>query len=394
MEKFSPEDEAFREAVRGFLDVELTKDLRQAGRETTGVFTDWPTAKRWHQILYRKGWVAPSWPLEHGGTGWSIVQQYIFASELAASDAPKPAVMGLQMVGPIIMQYGTEAQKAHYLPRILSGEDFWCQGYSEPGAGSDLASLKTKAVSDGDDYIVSGSKIWTTHAQWANRMFCLVRTANDGKPQAGITFLLLDMNLPGITVKPIITLAGEHEVNQIFFDDVRVPKSGRLGAENGGWTVAKHLLQFERSVAHAAPMRAELARAIALSKEQRAEGKTLHDDPSWRIRLAELEISIEAYEGIELRVMQAASRGETPGPASSILKVMSSELSQKIAELAVEAAGYYGAPQRVLRNTNASGGYENATAAMSKYLNTRAMTIFGGTSEVQRNLIAKLVLGL
>ncbi|WP_293677238.1 acyl-CoA dehydrogenase family protein, partial [uncultured Phenylobacterium sp.] len=245
------EDLAFRDEVRTFLDEHLTPELRQAAARTTSVFTEPRYSLPWQRILHARGWVAPSWPVEYGGTGWNEVQRSIFAAECARASAPGLAPMGLRMAGPVIMGYGTEEQKAHYLPRILSGEDYWCQGYSEPGSGSDLASLQLQAISDGDDYVLSGSKIWTTHAQHANRMFLLARTSREGKNQQGITFLLMDMATPGITVKPIITLAGEHEVNQVFFDNVRVPKSGRLGQENQGWTVAKYLLEFERGGAYA-----------------------------------------------------------------------------------------------------------------------------------------------
>ncbi len=300
---FSRADEDFRDEVRTFLDQELTPELRKIGRETTGVFTDWPLAKAWHEILYRKGWVAPSWPKEYGGTGWTIVQQHIFAAEAASASAPRPAVMGLKMVGPVVMRFGREDQKQRYLPRILSGEDFWCQGYSEPQSGSDLASLRTRAVADGDDYIVNGSKIWTTHAQWANRIFCLVRTSPDAKQQAGITFLLIDMDTPGITVTPIITLAGDHEVNQVFFDNVRVPKANCLGEENQGWTVAKHLLEFERGGSQAAAKRVELEHTRALAQEMPgSSGAALSEDPtgrrslpSWRFPWRRLKVSSKAF---------------------------------------------------------------------------------------------------
>ena len=242
----SAADLAFQAEIRAFIAENLPADLQRAGRRATSVFIDKQYSLAWQRILHAKGWVAPSWPVEYGGTGWNEMRRFIFQMECIRAGAPSLAPMGLRMVGPCIMRYGTSEQKAHYLPRLLAGEDYWCQGYSEPGAGSDLASLQLSATSDGDDYVLNGSKIWTTHAHWANRMFCLVRTRFEGKPQAGITFLLLDMNSPGLVVKPIITLAGEHEVNQVFFDDVRVPKANRLGEENDGWTVAKFLLEFER----------------------------------------------------------------------------------------------------------------------------------------------------
>ena len=238
------EDSEFRSEVRAFLRDNLTEELSNAGRLVTSVFIEPQFSLPWQKILHAQGWAAPAWPVEYGGTGWTEMQRYIFASECARAGAPSLSPMGLAMVGPCIIGHGTPEQKAHYLPRILAGQDYWCQGYSEPGSGSDLASLSLKAESDGDDYVLNGTKIWTTHAHHANMMFCLVRTRFDSKPQEGITFLLLDMTLPGIKVDPIITLAGEHEVNQVFFDDVCVPKSGRLGAETDGWTVAKYLLEL------------------------------------------------------------------------------------------------------------------------------------------------------
>ncbi len=250
--------EAFRQEVRGWIAANLTDDLRDAAARATSVFVDKPHAMAWQAILHRHGWAAPHWPREYGGTGWDETQRHIFDSELAAAGAPSLSPMGLRMVAPCIMRFGTPEQKAHYLPRILSGEDFWCQGYSEPQAGSDLASLSLRAERDGDDYVLNGSKIWTTHAHFANRMFCLVRTSRDGRPQQGITFLLLDMALPGIEVRPILTLSGDHDFNQVFFDNVRVPQSGRLGEEDQGWGVAKYLLEFERSAAYAAGLTAAL----------------------------------------------------------------------------------------------------------------------------------------
>ncbi|MBS0541086.1 MAG: acyl-CoA dehydrogenase family protein, partial [Proteobacteria bacterium] len=234
----SPQDRAFRDEVRRFLDTHLTEDLREAGAKTGGVFADFEAGRRWHRVLAGKGWSAPAWPKEHGGTGWSATERYIFSRECTAMDAPRIFSMGLRMVGPVIMKFGTPEQKAKYLPRIVSGDIVFCQGYSEPGSGSDLASLKTRAVRDGDDYVINGTKIWTTGAHVADHMFCLVRTAADGKPQDGISFVLIDsMKTPGLTVKPILTLAGDHEVNQVFFDNVRTPVANRIGPENAGWTV-------------------------------------------------------------------------------------------------------------------------------------------------------------
>jgi alkylation response protein AidB-like acyl-CoA dehydrogenase len=395
----SPEEVAFRDTVRSFLHDALTPELRDAGRRATSVFMDKHYSLAWQKILHDKGWVAPSWPKEYGGTGWSDMQRYIFGAECARAGAPSLAPMGLRMVGPCIMRYGTPEQKAHYLPRILSGEDYWCQGYSEPGSGSDLASLQLRATSDGDAYVLNGSKIWTTHAHWANRMFCLVRTRTDGKPQGGITFLLLDMQSPGIMVKPIITLAGEHEVNQVFFDDVRVPKANRLGEENDGWTVAKYLLEFERGGGSGAGLKIGLQRVRALACLQYGDdGGCLIDDAGFAARLAAAGVAVEAIEMTEHRVMSALSAGRNPGPASSMLKMQGTEAMQRIDELAIEVLGFYGAvdqPAARLPGSNEKViGPAEGLLAMARYLNNRAASIYGGSNEIQRDIIARLVLGL
>ncbi len=395
----SPRDLAFRDEVRAFLDDNLSPLLRQAGSLTTSVFTDKEWSIAWQRILHAKGWVAPAWPAEYGGAGWDDMQRYIFSAECARAGAPGLSPMGLKMVGPCIMRYGTPEQKAFYLPRILAGEDYWCQGYSEPGSGSDLASLQMRADSDGDDYILNGSKIWTTHAHFANRMFCLVRTKFDGKPQAGITFLLLEMDTPGITIAPIITLAGEHEVNQVFFDNVRVPKSGRLGEENQGWTVAKYLLEFERGGSSAPGLKVSLARLRAMAANEAGDdGEPLLSDPHFRARLAATEIAVEAVEMTEHRVMTALSSGENPGPASSMLKVQSTETMQHIDELAIDIANHYAAvyqPESRVPGANTEPvGPAHSLVAMPRYLNNRAASIYGGSNQIQRDLMARLVLGL
>jgi acyl-CoA dehydrogenase len=395
----SPEDLAFRDEVREFLDKSLTPALRDAGRRTTSVFTEKRWNLAWQKILHTKGWVAPSWPKEYGGTGWNDMQRYIFARECARAGTPGLSPMGLRMVAPVIMKYGSPEQKAFYLPRILSGEDYWCQGYSEPGSGSDLASLQLRAVSDGDDYVLNGSKIWTTHAQWANRMFCLVRTKFEGKPQGGITFLLLEMTTPGITVQPIITLAREHEVNQVFFDNVRLPKANRLGAENEGWTVAKYLLEFERGGGSAAGLKVSLARLRGMAcTEPCGEGHSLVEDQAFEKKLAEAEVLIDAIEMSEHRVMSALASGKNPGPASSMLKMQGTEAMQRLDELAIEAAGRYAIVEQPAARAPGSNvepvGPEHSLFAMPRYLNNRAGSIYGGSNEIQRNIIAQLVLGL
>ena len=396
---FSADDLAFRDEVRAFLAEKLTPELSAAGRAVTSVFVDPKYSLPWQKILNAKGWAAPSWPKEYGGPGWSEVRRHIFSAELARAGAPSLSPMGLRMVGPCIMRYGTEEQKAFYLPRILAGEDYWCQGYSEPGAGSDLASLQLRADSDGDDYVLNGSKIWTTHAHWANRMFCLVRTRFEGKPQAGITFLLLDMDSPGLSVKPIITLAGEHEVNQVFFDDVRVPKANRLGEENDGWTVAKYLLEFERGGGSSPGLQVSLQRLRAMARGETSDaGAALFEDPAFRARLAEVEIAVTAIEFTEHRMLSALASGKNPGPASSMLKTQSTEAMQRIDELAIDVAAHYATvDQKDAREAGSNitpVGPDHSLVAMARYLNNRAGSIYGGSNEIQRDIMAKLVLGL
>lgn len=392
------EDLRFRDDVRAFLDRALTPSLRAVGERATSVFTDKRHSLAWQRILHAQGWVAPAWPVEHGGAGWNEVRRHIFAAECAAAGAPNLAPMGLKMVGPVIMRFGTEAQKALYLPRILSGQDYWCQGYSEPGSGSDLASLQMRAVADGDDYVLNGSKIWTTHAQWATHMFCLVRTRTEGKPQAGITFLLLDMKTPGVRVEPIITLAGEHEVNQVFFDEVRVPVVNRVGAENDGWTVAKYLLEFERGGAAAAGLKVALRRLREIAALEAENGVRLIDDPAFRRRLSEAEVTIQAVEMGEHRVLSALSTGRNPGPVSSMLKIQGTEAMQRLDEIGVEAAGHYAAVHQMSAREPGSNlpivGPEHAMVLMARYLNNRAASIYGGSNEIQRDIIGRLVLGL
>lgn len=390
----SPDEIAFRDEVRAFLDVHLTPELRAAGRAQTSVFSNIADSLPWQKILAARGWAAPPWPVEHGGPGWNDMQRYIFAAECAATGAPSLAPMGLRMVAPVIMRYGSEAQKAHYLPRILSGEDYWCQGYSEPGAGSDLAALALRADSDGDDYILNGSKLWTTHAQWATHMFALIRTDSSGRPQQGVTFLLLEMTRPGITVAPIITLAGDHEINQVFFENVRVPKSGRLGVENEGWTVAKALLEFERGGGSAPGLKVALQRLRALAADAPPGGAPLLEDPAFRRRLAELEVEIEAIEITEHRVLSAVTSGQSPGALSSLLKIQGTEAMQKVDELAIQAAAPFAQVVQPLRASNDPVGPAAALTAMPRYLNNRAASIYGGSNEIQRNIIARGILGI
>ena len=390
--ELTTEDLAFRDEVRAFIGANLTPELRRAGERLTSVFCEPRYSLPWQKILHARGWAAPAWPKQYGGPGWSEVQRAIFAAECARAGTPSLSPMGLKMVGPVIMGYGTPEQKAYYLPRILSGEDYWCQGYSEPGSGSDLASLQLRAVSDGDHYVLDGSKIWTTHAQFANRMFCLVRTSTEGKPQQGITFLLLEMGSPGVSVKPIITLAGEHEVNQVFFDGVRVPKANRIGEENQGWTVAKYLLEFERGGGSAPGLQVGLERAQRIAEASHA------DDPAHRRRLAEARIAVTAIDMSERMILAALAGGKNPGPASSMLKINGTEAMQRIDEISIAALGSYaGVDQPEAREPGSNVeaiGPDEGLVAMPRYLNNRAASIYGGSNEIQRDIIARLVLGL
>lgn len=383
----------FRADVRQWLAGHLTAELREVSARATSVFIDKPHNLAWQRILATRGWVAPHWPAEYGGPGWDETERYIFASECARAEAPNLSPMGLRMVAPCIMRYGTAEQKAHYLPRILSGEDYWCQGYSEPQAGSDLAALSLRADRDGDHYILNGSKIWTTHAHFANRMFCLVRTSRDGPRQAGITFLLLDMATPGINVRPILSIANDHDFNQVFFEDVRVPVSGRLGEENQGWTVAKYLLEFERAVAYAAGLYAALDQLKAAAREA-----GLMADAQFRRKLSLVSVQVAAIEAVELGVMASMAAGRNPGPASSALKIQGTEAQQRIQELAVEVAGEYAAPdQHEARQPGSNARAlttDFAMIASPRYFNGRAASIYGGSNEIQRGIIARQVLGL
>ena len=399
--EFDAADEAFRTEVRTFLARELTPDLRAATRKTTTVFADKDVAMRWQAILVRKGWAVPAWPVEHGGTGWGPTQKFIFAEECARAGAPGLIPLGLRMLAPVLFRYGTPEQKAEYLPKMLSGEHYWCQGYSEPGSGSDLSSLKTRATKDGDDYVVNGTKIWTTHAQFADHIFCLVRTNDAVKPQAGITFLLIDMAAPGVVVKPIITLAGDHEVNQVFFDNVRVPQSNRVGAEDDGWTVAKYLLEFERGGGGAAVrLKNGVDELRALARRQcDGGGAALADDPLFAKRIADLEIRVMALEFAELATLARMARGGSPGPESSLQKNTSVDIGQTLETLLLEAIDYYGLPQAKFLSIDGSDrdgwpGPAGTEIAVARYLNGRAASIFGGAREVQKNIVAKVVLGL
>jgi len=397
--EFSAEDEAFRAEVQAYLATALSADMQRESERTTTVFADKDLALRWQAILVEKGWAVPAWPVEFGGIDWTPNQKYIWGQECAKVHAPGLIALGLRMLAPVIFKYGTPEQKSEYLPKILSGEHYWCQGYSEPGSGSDLSSLKTTAVKDGDDYIVNGTKIWTTHAHFADHIFCLVRTDPNVRPQAGITFLLIPMDLPGITVEPIITIADDHEVNQVFFDDVRVPQSNRVGPENEGWTAAKYLLEFERGGGGAASGIRESLNSLKFIAAQEADGGVaLMQDEGFAGRIAELEIRNEALQLQELMTLERVSAGGSPGPASSLAKNSSVEISQEINELKREAIAYYGLPNANKISLNGHSeewiAEDYAETVMARFINGRAASVFGGSREVQKNIIAKVVLGL
>ena len=392
----SPEDIAFRDEVRTFIAESYPAQLR--GKQDEGDELSKDDFLSWHKVLAKKGWVAPAWPVEYGGTGWTSTQRYIWSEETARADCIRLMPFGLTMVGPVIYAFGTAEQKAHFLPRILSGEDWWCQGYSEPGSGSDLASLRTKAERDGDDYVVNGQKTWTTMAQHADWGFFLVRTDPDAKMQEGISFLLIDMKSPGITVRPIITLGGEHEVNEVFLDNVRVPVSNRVFEENKGWTCAKFLLAHERvGIAGVASSKRGVERIKAIAATEMEGERSLLQNPFFKRKVAELEIDLAALEYTELRTIAGMAAGKNPGPESSVLKIKGSEIQQRLTELTLEMAGHYGAPYY---RGFGEGDNEHpigpgwANRAAPSYYNMRKTTIYGGSNEIQRNVIAKMVLGL
>lgn len=393
-----PSLEAFRQEVRAWLEEALTPELKEAGLKKTSVWQEINSAIEWQKTLHRQGWGAPDWPEEYGGTGWSLEQRYVFAEECARANTPGLVPMGVKMCAPMLIGYGTDEQKARYLPRILDGTDMWCQGYSEPGSGSDLASLKTMAVSDGDDYIINGTKIWTSYAQHSNMMFALVRTSTEGIPQKGISFILIDMATPGITIEPIINLEGTHELNQVFFDDIRVPKTNRVGAENEGWTVAKYLLQFERTSMSSIELRRQLQRIERVASQTGMDGRTLADDGDFQRQLSELKIDAMAMEVSEKRVLADLSDGKAPGPVSSLLNFVGSETLQRAEVFAVQTLGYYGIPYELARlEIGYNGpplGPDDAMPILGAYLNARARTIAGGSSQVQRNIVAKAMLGM
>jgi len=394
--KPQPSEEAFRAEIRAFLKESLSDDIKLAPR--VGNAVDKSVLTKWHKALYARGWVAPSWPKEYGGTGWSTTEKQIFAEELALAGAPVLMPFGLDMVGPVIFSLGNEAQKKQHLPGILNGDVWWCQGYSEPGAGSDLASLKTKAVRDGDHYVVNGQKIWTSFAHLSDWMFCLVRTDDKSKPQDGITFLLIDMKTPGIQVRPLVSIDELHHLNEVFFTDVRVPVTNRIGEEGKGWSYAKFLLTHERTTIAGVPeMKFNMDTLRKIAKAERAgDGASLWDDYDFREKFSAIEVELNALEITNFRVL--AESHESTGARSSILKIIGTELQQRLHTLGVEAIAYYTQPSQregLERNSNtAQVGPDYVNTIFVSYALGRAASIYGGSNEIQRNVLAKAELGL
>lgn len=384
---FSPQDLEFQREVRAWFQANTPEALKR--KVVTGEMLQKDDIVNWQRKLDDRGWLVTGWPKEYGGPGWTPTQRYIYDLERAAANAPVGLSMGVIMLGPVLIAFGTPEQKAQYLPRIRRCEDWWCQGYSEPGAGSDLASLKTAAVSDGDDYVINGSKIWTTYAHWATHMFCLVRTANTGKKQEGISFLLIEMDRPGIEVRPIVSIDGEHHLNQVFFTDVRVPKSNLVGREGQGWDIAKYLLTHERtSIAGVADSKAHLANLRAAASERRSGGRPAIEDPALRLKIARAEIDLMALEYTNFRVLAATAAGKAPGPESSLLKSMGTAVQQTLSELDVELAAELAWPW----HDKGEFGRGRFAHAMPRYGFSRAATIYGGSDEVQKNVLAKMLL--
>jgi len=394
---FTPEEEAFRAEVQAFLKAKLPERIAtkvKAGQRLTKADQD-----EWHAILNERGWLANHWPKEYGGPGWGAVEKFIFDTECALAGGPRIVPFGVNMLGPVLIKFGNEAQKKYWLPRILSGEDWWCQGYSEPGAGSDLASVKTTAVRQGDHYIVNGQKTWTTQGQHANMIFCLVRTDREAKAQSGISFLLVDMQSPGVELRPIRTLDGDKEVNEVFFTDVKVPVENLVGEENKGWTYAKYLLTYERTgIAGVGFCIAALAKLKVVAAKVMKNGQPLDQDPLFAARMAQVEIDLENMKTTNLRVIAAVAGGGVPGAESSMLKIRGTEIRQEILSLIRRAVGPYALP--FIEEAQYEGyadepvGPKEAATAAANYFNYRKLSIFGGSNEIQKNIISKMILGL
>jgi alkylation response protein AidB-like acyl-CoA dehydrogenase len=394
---FTSKEQAFRNEVRSFIRERLPNDLRD--KVITGKHLTRDDYLLWHRRLYERGWIAPNWPTEYGGPGWSPVERQIFADEVAEAGAPPVLAFGITMCGPVIMRFGNQRQKSYFLPRILSGEHLWCQGFSEPGSGSDLASLRTRAVREGDHYIVNGQKIWTTAAHFADWIFLLVRTDPAAKKQEGISFLLVDMKSPGITVRPIVTMDGSAEINETFFDNVKVPVENLVGEENKGWTYAKFLLGNERvGIARVGACKREMRRLKEIAAAEPGDDGRLIDSPRFRDKIAQLEIDLMALEITNLRLIASLRDGSAPGAVPSILKIKGSEVQQRLTELMMEALGPYAAPFQ--REALEEGWNEEpigpsyAPPLARTYFNFRKVSIYGGSNEIQKNIVAKATLGL
>jgi len=391
---YSPEDRAFQDEVRGWLADNLPAHISDAVR-SGGELTK-PMMEEWHALLNSRGWLATTWPEEFGGPGWSPVQKHIFEEECCRAYAPRIVPFGLNMLGPVLIRFGTTQQQQHYLPRILDGTDWWCQGYSEPGAGSDLASLKTRAVRDGDAYVINGQKTWTTLGQHANKIFCLVRTDPDVKQQEGISFVLVDLDTPGIEMRPIRLIEGGHEVNEVFFTDVRVPVANLVGEENKGWTIAKFLLSHERTgIAGVGFSMQALEEVKTLARKVRRGSGRLIDDPLFAARIAQAEIDLEAMKITNLRMLFKAQEQGAPGPETSILKVKGTVIHQEMKDLARRALGPMAAPfPGHVSDGNILFGPEDTANNAARYFNNRKTSIFGGSNEIQRNILTKTMLEL
>ncbi|MEO1687000.1 MAG: acyl-CoA dehydrogenase family protein [Pseudomonadota bacterium] len=394
---YTAEELAFQAEAREFLSTKLPKRL--SDKMKTGKRLTRQDMKDWHAILNEKGWLAPNWPKQYGGAEWTPVQNHIYDVEANLAGAPRVVPFGINMLAPVLLAFGSEEQKGHYLPRILDGTDWWCQGYSEPGAGSDLAGLKMSAVRDGDHYICNGQKTWTTLGQHADWIFCLVRTSTEGKPQEGISFLLIDMNTPGVEVRPIILLDGEHEVNEVWFDNVKVPATNLVGEENKGWTYAKYLLQHERvGIANVGSSTAAMGHLKEVATAQKKNGQPLLDDPYFAAKVAKIEIDLEAMKTTNLRVLSEAKKTGAPGIMSSMLKIKGSVIRQEINALTREALGPYALPyvsEALDDGSNVPGvGPDYANGVSSEYFNHRKISIYGGSNEIQRGILTKAALGL
>jgi alkylation response protein AidB-like acyl-CoA dehydrogenase len=385
---FTEEEEAFRHEVRAWMQEAMPKEMRRSAQGAGGL--NFEESVEWHKILYAKGWVAPHWPKEVGGTGWDATKRFIFNEELELAGPLRISVLGLSMVGPLIMRFGTEAQKTRFLPKILSGEEFWCQGYSEPNAGSDLASLRMTAEDAGDHFIVNGQKTWTSWAQNADWIFCLVRTDPAAKKQAGITFLLVDLKSPGIEVKPMLTLGHTPAFCDTFFDDVKVPKENMVGGINQGWTVAKALLGHERTLlALIGPSRNVLQKLKRIAATKTVNGRPMLEDPAWRAKIARLEMRFRAHLMVSYRALADQQKGKIPGPEASILKLVGTKLIQELTELAMEVMGE---SSLTWYNEGVCAPIEESIGPYFCY--ERSATIYGGSNEIQRNVIAKMILQL